>query len=350
VNYDRLVISFGLLYRSRVRILPLVALLCFACQAAPSSPIDDPVTRMPGGNPGDTRLPGDGTASGPPAIQPAAACMQKLLPAAALPFAPSYDQWKPALSPTCSGTAHQTIEGVEKLVFLGDSITVGTPPTLPTDFYSARVAEAVLARFGAIEIATCAQWGAETNDLQANDDQLGRCFPGGVEDKRTLVVMTMGGNDIAGWARAHASPAEAMANADATLSNLGSALAWLKDPAHFPNGSYVVFANVYEFTDATGDLASCPTATLAGLSGNLLDDKDAILHMEEGYLRLAVETHSDMIFTFEPFCGHGYHNGDPASPCYRGPGTERWFDITCIHPTPTGHGVLANAFMDIIGR
>ena len=51
---------------------------------------------------------------------------------------------------------------------------------------------------------------------------------------------------------------------------------------------------------------------------------------------------------FENFCGHGFHANDPASPCYRGPGQENWFDLTCIHPTPTGHGELADWFLATI--
>ena len=42
---------------------------------------------------------------------------------------------------------------------------------------------------------------------------------------------------------------------------------WLKDPVNFPNGSFVVFANIYEYTDLMANLDACPTAGLIGLSG-----------------------------------------------------------------------------------
>jgi hypothetical protein len=68
----------------------------------------------------------------------------------------------------------------------------------------------------------------------------------------------------------------------------------------------------------------------------------------EQYLRIAVESGTDMIFMAEAFCGHGFNHDDPTSPCYRGPETDRWFDLTCIHPNPTGHTELANMFLSVV--
>ena len=35
---------------------------------------------------------------------------------------------------------------------------------------------------------------------------------------------------------------------------------------------------------------------------------------------------------------------DPTAPCYRGPDQKTLFDLTCIHPTPAGHGVITDLF------
>ena len=51
------------------------------------------------------------------------------------------------------------------------------------------------------------------------------------------------------------TPEQTMMKVDAMLTAMEDAVRYLKDPAHFPNCSYVVFSNIYEFTDATGDLA-----------------------------------------------------------------------------------------------
>ena len=70
----------------------------------------------------------------------------------------------------------------------------------------------------------------------------------------------------------------------------------------------------------------------------------AYLHAAEQYLRIAVDHQIDMVFSLENFCGHGFHADDPTSVCYRGPNTEAWFDLTCVHPNPKGHAALARLF------
>lgn len=261
---------------------------------------------------------------------------------------PDYDQFKPTIAPSCAGTHHQTVTGVEKVVFLGDSITVGTPPTLPNDFYRLRLEEALEKKFGSLEKKSCAAWGAKTNDLLDNDKQLEQCFPGATESKRTLVVMTMGGNDIHSWAKDKITSAKAMTEAQTTADNLRAAIGWLKAPGRFTNGVYVVFANVYEYTDTSGDLSSCPTASLAGMSGKYSEGTEAIVKLQEQYMKVAVDTKTDMMFMLEHFCGHGWNNDKATLQCYRGPNAPRWIDATCIHPNPDGHEQIAAQFMKIV--
>lgn len=264
---------------------------------------------------------------------------------------PDYDQFKPKVGDHCAGTAHQAITGVEKVVFLGDSVTVGTPPTLPQDFYRSVLTRELQKKFGqGLEIKSCAEWGARNDDFIGGKDELAACFPGATENKKTLVVMTMGGNDIASWAKDKLTTAQATAAADTSAALLRGAIDWLKAPGRFVNGVYVVFANVYEYTDTSGDMASCPTATLAGMSGSWPQGKPAVVHFQEQYMKIAVETQTDMAFMLERFCGHGYKRKDASLQCYRGPGAELWFDATCIHPTPKGHAQIADMFLDVIGR
>jgi lysophospholipase L1-like esterase len=275
-------------------------------------------------------------------------------PSASKPH-PNYDQFQPLVNSTCTGTNYQDITGVERVVFLGDSITTGTPPTLPTAFYRTLVANAMRAKFGVfIDVQDCSNWGARTDDfLYPPHQQIQQCFAD-VEPRKTLIVMTMGGNDMSAIAKDAAAgdtPAQTMAKVDAMLDKLDEAVTWLEDPAHFPNGSYIVFSNIYEFTDATGDLASCPAAAVAGFEPVAAPQMTpAYLHAAEQYLRIAVEHQIDMAFSLESFCGHGFHADDPSSPCYRGPNTERWFDLTCIHPNPAGHAALARLFETTIAE
>jgi len=329
----------------------------------------DPVPTAPPASSPPPALTGDPTTTPPssmsspasPGAMPAAPTAEPTAPAAPTTasgcFAslkgkvpgPDYDKAKPVVLPSCAGTHHQSIKGVQRLVFLGDSVTTGTPPTAPGQIYRDRVTAAAKTRFGnTLAVSDCSAWGADTGDFLDNKNQLTTCFPGATEPKKTLVVMTMGGNDIASWARGKLSTADAMVQADASADRLRAAIDWLQAPGRFPNGVFVVFANVYEYTDTSGDLASCPASQIAGMSGSWPDGVPAIVHYQERYMQIAVDTKTDMIFLLEHFCGHGYKRDDATLQCYRGPGSELWFDLTCIHPTPKGHEQIANMFLDVI--
>jgi lysophospholipase L1-like esterase len=264
---------------------------------------------------------------------------------------PDYEQFAPVVAAHCDGTDQQNIRDVEKLVFLGDSITVGTPPSLPTQFYRALVAQKLFSRNPLLEVKSCAEWGARTEDLLEGQKQIERCFSP-PERKRTLVVMTAGGNDFHSMAKHALSSSEtltqSLARADAALAKLRAAVAWLKSPVNFPRGSFVVMANVYEFTDGMGDPQVCPAATLDGLDKPWPDGRAVFVHLNEQILKIAVDSASDMIFMAEAFCGHGFNAGNPANECWRGAGAATWFDASCIHPTPDGHARIAAMFLNAI--
>jgi len=298
------------------------------------------------------------------------------------PF-PDYDQYMPEIGSHCVGTNHQDITGVERVVFLGDSITVGSRPTLPGQSYRAVLADALRDQFGlsygnaldenlwkapdpfsgetiqqnAGDFSSCARWGARNDDLPVMvGNQLEDCFPDDVLDATTLVVMTSGGNDVSSLAQdaiAGVPAADLMVEAQQVIDYGREAVEWLTAPGRFPNGVFVVYANIYEFTDGTADVMSCDVSGLAGFEEPVPNPEeltDLIMWMNEQYMSIAVDTNTDMLFLLETFCGHGFGNDDPESPCYRGPDTPRWFDLTCIHPNPTGHGVVADNFLSIINE
>ena len=326
---------------------------------------------------GTARPPVSPDAGTSPPARTAESCFADDFPGGTPDLGPEYDVFGPAIASHCLGTDHQEIAGVERVVFLGDSITVGTPPTPSSDYYRSRLADALADRFGlerpsflwetsnplegtsglrtSGDFASCAKWGARTDDLLRDNSQIEDCFPAGTRDARTLVVMTMGGNDIASITKAglDGEPVDQIWEQTRELVQLlRDAITWFReDPARFPNGVFVVFANMYEFTDGTGDTESCSGAGLAGYGGEW-EDPDALANMvvwaNEQYMSIAVETGTDMIFMLESFCGHGFRRDDPSSPCYRGPGAELWFDATCIHPSPRGHQAIAEMFMAVV--
>jgi len=265
---------------------------------------------------------------------------------------PNYNPLKPKLPKHCMGTDHQDIKGIEKVVYLGDSITVGTPPTLPEQFYRNLLTKKLEEKFGKLEVKNCSKWGAETEDLLVKSkQQIFECFPDKVEKKKTLVIMTMGGNDMQAIAKKGMKGEKlekSLERARLSVKQLKDALVWLKDPKRFPNGSYVVFGNVYEFTDGMGDTSVCGLASSVGLSGSWPAARKVYKEMNEGYMKAAIETKTDMVFMLEHFCGHGFNHDNPKNECYLGKKAEFWFDFTCIHPNPKGHAALSDMFMYVI--
>ncbi|MFO7565849.1 MAG: SGNH/GDSL hydrolase family protein [Enhygromyxa sp.] len=276
----------------------------------------------------------------------------------------------------CQGTNHQDIQNIERVVFVGDSVTVGTPPTGAGDFYRSILADELSFMFdldapsflweqanpldgkAAVkesgDFASCAEWGARTDDFLRGGGQIPDCFATQDLQKTTLVITTMGGNDIAAIAKdaiEGVSEEALWEDVEEMLDYMREAVHWLREPGRFPNGVFVVFANVYEFTDATADLLSCPAAGVAGFDKNP-DDPEQLIEMmtyiNSEFAKLAAETETDMVFMFEGFCGHGFHADNPNTQCYRGPGNATWFDLTCIHPTADGHKALAQMFLETI--
>lgn len=287
---------------------------------------------------------------------------------------PDYDQFGPVVGSHCSGTNHQNITGVERVVFLGDSITVGTPPTLAVDYYRNQLAHELASRFGleppgslwetvdlingtslvqrSGDFWSCSEWGARADDLIQSSTQIDDCFPPGERDRTTLVIMTIGGNDLAALQEDLAQGVPIPDLWDQTESFMGlirDAVAYLADPVAFPGGNYVIMTNLYEFTDGTGILSSCPAADLLGYSDSPDPELfEMVVWAMEEYISISVDHQTDVLFLLEAFCGHGYMRDDPTSPCYRGPAAELWFDLTCIHPNPAGHTAIAELFRDVI--
>lgn len=290
---------------------------------------------------------------------------------AATPAAwPDYAPLGAVLAPHCFGTNHQRIGGIERVVFLGDSITVGTPPTATDDFYRNRLADALVLEFGldapsllwravdpvngttlvreSGDFASCASWGARADDLLGGEQQLASCFPAGTLGLRTLVVITIGGNDVIHLtedAAGGATPAQLVAARDAFVQEIEAAILWLRAPGRFPNGVSVVLANIYDPTDGSGEVPLL--CALLGIEP-LLPVDSLVIEAQESLLAIAVANGIDLVFARERFCGHGVNAADASAPCYRGPGTATWIDETCIHPAADGHAALAADFLDTI--
>ena len=288
---------------------------------------------------------------------------------------PDYDAYGPVMGSHCHGTNHQDITDVQRVVFVGDSITVGSPPTAPDDFYRVQLAAELADRFGleepewdwdwynAFEGTTitahsgdfwsCAEWGARTDDLIRDNDQILDCFPVEDWDMTTLVVITMGGNDLYNLTQDYAEGAttdELWESVYEWTELMREAVEYLKDEDNWGAPVYVVNADTYEFTDGMGDLGSCPVADLAGMGDAVLDTdvQEMVVWANEEYLSAAVDNNADMVFMMEEVCGHGFNRDDDTGRCYRGTGSELWFDITCIHPNESGHDAITEMITAVV--
>ena len=324
------------------------------------------------GGPDDTGDPTD-PGTGDTGKVPGVSCLDEQYIIGVSP-GPNYNELGATIGTHCNGTDHQDITGIERVVFIGDSVTVGTPPTGSGDFFRTIVAAELATQFG-IEapagnwnnanplsgmsgvqesgaFASCSEWGARNDDLIP---QLENCFAPEDFDARTLVIWTMGGNDVSSIAQDYINgePLNVVFDqVEEMIANHEGALQWLTEQNRFPNGVFVVNANVYEYTDYTAEVLSCPAAnTAVGFSAN--PDMPEILlaslnHINEEYMLSAVAHGTDVTFMFEGFCGHGFKSTEPSNVCFRGPGNANWFDLTCIHPTPDGHAAIAQMFLDTI--
>ncbi len=273
------------------------------------------------GDVGDSDLDGGEMDAGGDGGLTAAACFDEVFSDTSM-ITLDYDSFGPVIGSHCLGTNHQDIVGVERIVFLGDSVTVGSPPTLREQFYRSRLAEELSWHFAldppgelwemvnwfegmslspfSGDFACCAKWGARTDDLLRDHSQIEDCFPEDERHKTTLVIMTIGGNDVASITQDGIDGVPVEEIWEETREFVGlmrDAVEWFyEDPTRFPGGVFVVFANMFEFTDGTGDTAACPAASLAGF-GAEWEDPDALAEMviwaNEQYMSIAVDNGKD---------------------------------------------------------
>ncbi len=242
------------------------------------------------------------------------------------------------------GTNNQDITGVERVIFLGDSITASPYLTPP---WSDRIRDDLQGVFGAsIEIHNYAVGGARTEHVL--EDQIPNIDT--TSTKKTLVMFTIGGNDALQVIGSDIPTS--LAHMETKMVNLRGIMDFMSDPGNFPGGVYVVFSNIYDPTDGEGDFTHCGIGALYEDWPNV---DELATTVNEWYLDLAMEFGFDVLNAHALFLGHGWNNNDTASPYYcfacdpECP-CDRWLDLTCIHPNADGHEALAGYFLGIATR
>ena len=237
-----------------------------------------------------------------------------------------------------------------RLVFLGDSISAGWGAL---DSYGNIDLSRCYARmlysdfqqsFPGTAYVNVAVSGSETDDILHS--QLPKTLPIGVGHSypvrgRTVVAMTIGGNDVKNAFARVQDPRRAV---ELIVANLSQIVAFLQDPAHFPDGTDIYLATVYDVTDGVDTLDAClPGLVAPGLA-------DAIKNLNSAYAAFAQRTGITLVDAGGAFYGHGFHYDDPHAPYFCPDDPTLWLSLRdCIHPNNLGHVVLRQLFSAAMG-
>jgi len=242
-----------------------------------------------------------------------------------------------------------------RVLFLGDSITAGVGASQQSLTYPALTEENdddtwdgwadhdLRSVFGSgFDVVDVAQGGATTDDLVARQlpalsGELGDSVSG-----ETVVIMTIGGNDMQGSILPILQANDQDATADAIIGdvadNMHTTLDYFDDSDRFPDGVFVYFANVYEPSDGVGQ-SNC----FFGI------DYSTIMRyfvQANGTMReIAEERGAAMVDLRGHFLGHGMFNDDEDNDAYDEVDPTRWFESDCQHPNDRGHHEIRRLFV-----
>ena len=154
----------------------------------------------------------------------------------------------------------------------------------------------------------------------------------------TIVAITIGGNDLSGSLFSGGFTGQLMEDA---LDNLAKVVAFLQDPANFPDGTTIYVATVYDPTDGEDHASACYfDVTVPDISA-------AINVWRERYIDLGKEMGFAVVDTLSHFRGHGWNYGNESNPFYDEDDPSLWF-ADCVHPNDQGHSEYRRVFFEAI--
>ncbi len=172
----------------------------------------------------------------------------------------------------------------------------------------------------------------------------------------TLVVISIGGNDMMLNYMALLDPNEAKKVAATVQANVKKVLAHFADKSRYPNKTTVLMFNVYEFTDGSGTMPSnAPVDKYCGMIKLLgpIAGKKAIGNMavyNQEMLKFARDKGLVLGDMAAAFLGHGFNHADKSSVHHDASDPTLWFQTDCIHPNKAGHaGIRAEAWRALFG-
>ena len=261
------------------------------------------------------------------------------------------DTFRPAIDETPNtdrvGTyAHTLPQSPQTVIFLGDSITAGAGSGNGDESYASLLVNNTNAwpewdgidlatRYPGIDVLDVSKGGSWTGtvlneQIDRLEDQLTLPFEG-----EALVVMTVGGNDLQSVLM---NPSSVEERLEKTVNNWRKIAEYFLDEQRFPGGSTVLMANVYEPTDAVGQVDNC----FYGL--NISSLLPSLLDANTQFRGLAEEAGFSVLDMRGTFLGHGFNYSDPTTPYYNEDDPSLWLSNDCIHPNPRGHHEIRAMF------
>jgi lysophospholipase L1-like esterase len=239
-------------------------------------------------------------------------------------------------------------ETATRLIVLGDSISAGVGASSSARVYGALLAENDDGAYpsesatdlesltgGAVEVLDYSAGGATTRDLvrQTNAVERNLTFPA---SGHTVVVLTIGGNDLQGSIFGGDPTGEPL---DAAILAIRRMVTFFQDPTHFADGVSVYLADVYDPSDGVAHIDGC----FLGLT--LPELVDALFVWRDRYIELGTEMGFAVIDMLGHFHGHAYYYDDPTNPYYDAADPSFWF-ADCIHPNDRGHHEIRRLFYE----
>jgi lysophospholipase L1-like esterase len=241
-----------------------------------------------------------------------------------------------------------TPEAGTRLVVLGDSISAGSGASSDALVYHALLAQnadgphptesaADLETLtgGPVQIVDVSQGGATTGSLARQVDRV-RSMISPPVNGHTVVVLTIGGNDLQG-SIVGGNPTGAVL--DAAIANLRAMVEFFQSPDNFRDGTSIYVADVYDPSDGVAHVPGC-------FFGLMLPALVAALDVwRDRYIELGTEMGFAVIDTLGHFHGHGHHHDDATNPFYDAADPSGWF-ADCIHPNDRGHHEIRRLFYE----
>lgn len=236
-----------------------------------------------------------------------------------------------------------------RILFFGDSITRGYGIDNDANTYTALLdlnndnkwpdfaGDDLRARYGEIEIIDVSEDGATTSTVLSRQLPNAAAALGDVAPGQTLVVGTVGGNDLLDILLT----GEVEEGLQTVIDNLQAITDFFLDDARFPDGVYLAIGNVYDPTDGVGQVDEC----FFGVSLQpFIDDFD---HLAAESRAMAERDAWAWVDLRGHFRGHGFRYDEEGS--WTDPDDPTlWFQDDCIHPNVRGHHEIRRLFLSAL--